>query len=118
LIGCTGSIVAPMNHVRHYLNSNGDDLYQQWVDGLKDRSAKARITTRINRVASGSLGDCKPVGSGVWELRVDYGPGYRVYYAQAGKEVILLLLAGDKRQQRSDIKAAIDYWHDYQRGKP
>ncbi|WP_074890037.1 type II toxin-antitoxin system RelE/ParE family toxin [Pseudomonas graminis] len=107
-----------MNQVRHYLSANGDDLYQQWLDELKDRSAKARITTRINRVAAGALGDCKPIGSGVWELRVDHGPGYRVYYAQAGKQLILLLLGGDKHHQRSDIVKAIDCWHDYQRRRP
>jgi len=86
-----------MNYVTHYLSSNGEDLYQQWIDRLRDRTAKARIAMRINRIAAGAFGDCKPVGNGIWELRVDHGPGYRVYYAQAGKRLILLLLGGDKR---------------------
>lgn len=107
-----------MNQVKHYLTANGTDLYQQWLERLKDRTAKARITMRINRVADGALGDCKPVGNGVWELRVNHGPGYRVYYAQSGKQLILLLLGGDKHSQRIDICRAIDCWSDYQRRKP
>jgi putative addiction module killer protein len=107
-----------MNDIIHYLTSDGKDLYQEWLDRLNDRIAKARITTRVNRVAAGAFGDCKPVGDGVWELRIDQGPGYRVYYAQAEKTVVLLLLGGDKRKQQTDIAKAIDCWQDYQRRKP
>lgn len=107
-----------MNEILHYLTHEGKDLYQEWLDGLKDRIAKARITTRVNRVAAGAFGDCKPVGDGVWELRIDQGPGYRVYYSQAGKTIVLLLLGGDKRKQQSDINKAINCWQDYQRRKP
>ena len=107
-----------MNHVTHYLSPNGEDLYQQWLERLRDRAAKARITMRINRVAAGALGDCKPVGNGVWELRIDHGPGYRVYYAQADKLLILLLLGGDKRGQQADINKAIECWSNYQRREP
>jgi putative addiction module killer protein len=110
--------VTRMNQIIHYLTPNGDDLYQQWLERLKDRTAKARITMRINRVAAHAFGDCKPVGRGVWELRVDHGPGYRVYYAQAGKHLVLLLLGGDKRGQQADINQAIECWADYQRRKP
>jgi putative addiction module killer protein len=110
--------IDPMNEVAHYLNEAGKDLYQEWLDRLKDRTAKARITMRINRMAIGAFGDCKPISDGVWELRVDHGPGYRVYYAQAGKQLVLLLLGGDKRQQQSDIEKAIECWGDYQRRKP
>jgi len=104
-----------MNGIAHYLTPEGVDLYQEWLDSLKDRIAKAKITTRINRVASGAFGDCKPVGNGVWELRIDQGPGYRVYYAQAGGKLILLLLGGDKRKQQADINKAMKCWNDYQR---
>lgn len=99
----------------HYLTGSGRDPYQEWLDRLKDRAAKARLTMRVNRLAAGAFGDCKPVGSGVWELRVDVGPGYRVYYALAGKQVVLLLLGGDKGTQHADIEKAVGYWHDYQR---
>ena len=100
--------------IRHYLNRQGQDLYQGWLDNLCDRMAQARITMRINRIASGAFGDCRPVGDGVWELKIDYGPGYRVYYAQAGRSLVLLLLGGDKKTQQADINKAIEYWHDYQ----
>jgi putative addiction module killer protein len=88
-----------MNSIIHYLTAAGDDPYQQWMDRLKDRTAQARVTLRVSRVAAGVFGDCKPVGSGVWELRIDQGPGYRVYYAKAGKQLVLLLLGGSKRSQ-------------------
>lgn len=107
-----------MNEIVHYLTPEGKDLYQEWLDSLRDRIAKARITTRVNRVSAGSFGDCKPVGDGVWELRIDQGPGYRVYYAQADIQVVLLLLGGNKRKQQADINKAIDCWHDYQQRKP
>ena len=100
--------------IRHYLNRQGQDLYQGWLDNLRDRMAQARITMRINRIVSGAFGDCRPVGDGVWELKIDYGPGYRVYYAQAGRSLVLLLLGGDKKTQQADINKAIEYWHDYQ----
>jgi len=104
-----------MNDIVHYLNATGRDLYQDWLDRLKDRTAKARITLRINRMAAGAFGDCKPVGNGVWELRIDHGPGYRVYYAKAGRQLVLLLSGGDKRQQQADIEQATECWLDYQR---
>lgn len=100
--------------IQHYLNRQGQDLYQDWLDNLRDRMAQARITMRINRIAAGAFGDCRPVGDGVWELKIDYGPGYRVYYAQAGRSLVLLLLGGDKKTQQADINKAIEYWHDYQ----
>lgn len=63
---------------------------------------------------AGAFGDCKPVGAGVWEARIDYGPGYRIYYARAGNRLIVLLIGGDKRKQKADIKNAVDYWNDWQ----
>ena len=93
-----------MIEIRHYVSDTGNDQYQQWLDHLKDRTAKARITVRVNRLSAGAFGDCKPLCQGVWELRIDHGPGYRLYYAQDGKKLVLLLLGGDKRQQQADIE--------------
>ena len=80
---------------------------------LHDRQARARIQARIARVAAGSFGDSKPVGGGVLELRIDWGPGYRVYIARLGQSVMLLLSGGDKRTQDEDIKRAKEYFADY-----
>ena len=82
------------------------DLFKDWFAGLRDAGAKRRIAQRIVRVQSGLLGDVKPVGEGVSELRVDYGPGYRVYFVRWGAEVIILLCGGDKRTQERDISRA------------
>ena len=81
--------------------------FDGWLLALKDEGAKARIARRIERLAQGNPGDVKPVGSGVSELRIDYGPGYRVYFADRGKVLIVLLCGGDKRTQDRDIKRAI-----------
>ena len=81
--------------------------FAKWLDGLKDIRARARILVRIERLASGNPGDVKPVGEGVSELRIDYGPGYRVYYKKKGQTVIILLAGGDKRTQSKNIKTAL-----------
>ena len=78
-----------------------------WIDGLKDIQARARIMVRIERLAAGNPGDVKPVREGVSELRIDYGPGYRIYFKKQGRSVIILLAGGDKRKQSSDIKTAL-----------
>lgn len=75
------------------------------------------IDGRLDRVAQGNFGDCRPVGKGVWELRVHCGPGYRIYYGEDGPDVVLLLCGGDKRGQRRDIARARRYWADYRRRK-
>ena len=84
------------------------DVFDHWYDGLRDRQGRARIAARLRRVERGNFGDVKPVGSGVSELRIDYGPGYRVYLTQRGLEVVILLAGGDKRTQSKDIEAAIE----------
>lgn len=82
--------------------------YSNWLRGLKDSRARAKILVRINRLKQGNLGDVKPVGSGVSELRLFYGPGYRVYFVQRGEALIILLAGGDKSSQKNDIAEAIE----------
>lgn len=83
-------------------------VYAKWFAGLRDLQAKARINARIRRLSLGNAGDVKPVGEGVSELRIDYGPGYRVYYVERRKMVVILLAGGDKQTQNGDITVAID----------
>jgi len=83
------------------------DTFAKWIDGLRDIRARARILVRIERLSLGNPGDVKPVGEGVSEMRVDYGPGYRVYYKKIGQKVVVLLAGGDKSTQSKDVKAAI-----------
>jgi len=84
------------------------NTFDKWFRGLRDARAKARIDERIERLANGNPGDVKPVGSRVSEMRIDYGPGYRLYYVQRGKLLIVLLCGGDKSSQRRDVSKAIE----------
>lgn len=88
------------------------EAFAKWIDGLQDIRARARILVRIERLAAGNPGDVKPVGEGVSELRVDYGPGYRVYFKKMGQKVIILLAGGDKKSQSKDIKTALRLSHN------
>lgn len=102
--------------VFHYLDSRGRDVYQVWLDGLRDLSARVAIQRRIDRIAdSGNLGSHRFCRDGVWELKIDVGPGYRVYYAEMRKAMVLLFCGGSKRTQERDIEQAVKYWNDYQR---
>lgn len=101
--------------IKEYLTEDGESPFRKWLKSLKDVNARARIRVRLNRIRIGNLGDCKSVGSGVYELRIDYGPGYRVYFGQDGDEIIILLYGGDKKRQQKDIQNAINYWQDYKR---
>ncbi|MEW6039275.1 MAG: type II toxin-antitoxin system RelE/ParE family toxin [Pseudomonadota bacterium] len=83
------------------------DAFAECLDGLHDIQARARVQARIERLAAGNPGDVEPVGEGVSELRIDYGPGYRVYFKQRGRELVVLLAGGDKSSQAKDIKAAL-----------
>lgn len=83
------------------------ELFAKWLDNLRDIKAKARVLVRIERLAMGNAGDVKPVGEGISEMRIDYGPGYRVYFMKRGSELIILLAGGDKSGQASDIKVAM-----------
>ena len=89
--------------------------FDAWISSLRDRQAQARINARIRRLSLGNPGDVKPVGAGVSELRVDYGPGYRVYFLQHGDILAVLLCGGDKRTQGADIKRAIEIAKDWKR---
>ena len=84
------------------------DVFTDWFAGLRDREARARITVRIRRLSLGNPGDVKPVGSGVSEMRIDYGPGYRVYFVGRGDTIVVLLCGGDKRHQDRDIARALE----------
>lgn len=102
-----------MVEVRHYVSRAGTDIFDHWLSELADARAQAKIAARINRLAAGNFGDCKSLRQGLYELRVDWGPGYRVYYAMIGKESVLLLCAGDKRRQARDIAQGLEYLKDY-----
>lgn len=89
------------------------DVFDAWLRALRDLQGRARIDMRIKRLVNGNPGDVRPVGKGVSELRIDVGPGYRVYYATRGAELILLLAGGDKSTQARDIEAALALWEDW-----
>ena len=99
--------------VRFYQAATFEQPFRDWLCGLSDRQARHRIEARITRAAQGNFGDVEPVGEGVLELRIDWGPGYRVYFARIGQLIVLLLCGGDKRTQRKDIKRAKEYFEDY-----
>lgn len=81
-------------------------VYAKWIDALQDLKGRARILARIERLAAGNPGDVAPVGEGVSELRINFGPGYRVYFKKRGREIVILLAGGDKSSQKKDIRAA------------
>lgn len=103
--------------VFHYVAANGKDVFQEWIDGLKDISGRAIILKRIDRVEEGNFGNHGSVGNNVWELRIHYGPGYRVYYGEDGPKIVLLLCGGAKDTQKKDIHRAHELWADYRRIK-
>jgi putative addiction module killer protein len=87
--------------------------FDAWFSRLKDRQAVARIAARIDRLALGNPGDVKPIGSGISEMRIDYGPGYRVYFMHRGSTIVVILCAGDKRTQAADIRRAVKMSADW-----
>ena len=105
-----------MYRIEHYLSvGEHNDLYIDWLQRLRDSQAKVAVVRRVTRVELGNFGDHKFCRDGVWELRIDVGPGYRVYYALSGHRLVLLLCGGDKRMQDADIARAVGYWQDWQR---
>ncbi len=99
--------------VREYQTAEGRRPFAEWMASLRDARANQRVIARILRMQAGNRGDWKAVGSGVFELRIDYGPGFRVYAAQDGPALVLLLCGGDKKTQAKDIETAHAYWNDY-----
>jgi putative addiction module killer protein len=102
--------------IQTYATSSGRIPYDDWYLGL-DLTASLRVARAIERLKQGNFSNVKGVGSGVMEFRIDFGPGYRVYFGLDGQELVLLLTGGDKRRQQRDIDAAIEFWNDYRRRK-
>jgi putative addiction module killer protein len=111
------TIIAFPFELEYYLSATGKIPFKEWLEGLRDVSARANIRVRLDRVRLGNLGNNRAVGEGVRELKVDYGPGYRIYFAQECTNIILLLLGGDKSSQEEDIETAKEYWNDHKRRK-
>ncbi|CAC5344996.1 MULTISPECIES: type II toxin-antitoxin system RelE/ParE family toxin [Planktothrix] len=101
--------------VQNYLATNGKSPFEDWLNSLRDSKGKAIIKSRLKRVVQGNLGDYRSVGEGVYELRIQFGSGYRIYFCQFGVTIILLLCGGDKSTQEEDIRTAKTYWEDYRR---
>lgn len=100
-----------------YADGKGWEPVTEWLKGLRDVQGKRRINARIHRLAAGHYGDHKHIQDGVYELRLFFGPGYRVYFGEDGDTVVVLLCGGDKGSQEKDIEAALAYWKEYQDGK-
>ena len=98
---------------QNYVTGDGRCPFSEWRDSLRDVKAKAKIRAKLNQVRLGNLGDHSSVGEGVCELRINYGPGYRIYFGQIGTAVVLLLCGGDKSSQERDISKAREFWQDY-----
>ncbi|WP_449417116.1 type II toxin-antitoxin system RelE/ParE family toxin [Phormidium nigroviride] len=99
--------------IERYTTSEGRVPYDEWFNSLRDINAQAKIISRLNRIADGNLGDSRSVGEGVCELKINYGPGYRIYFGQIGSTIVLLLCGGDKSTQDKDIRQAKEYWINY-----
>ena len=103
------------SEIRLYAIRSGKVPYSRWLNSLKDVRGRAVIRVRMNRIRLGNFGDCRTVGEGVMEMRIDHGPGYRVYFGRVGRTIVLLLCGGDKASQSKDIELARAYWADYRR---
>lgn len=103
--------------VRIFALESGREPFTDWHKKLRDKRTQARVDARIARVRAGNFGDCKSVGEAVYEMRLDYGPGYRVYFGKIESTLILLLCGGDKSSQADDIRKAKEYWQEFLRSK-
>lgn len=99
--------------LQYYENEDGKEPFIEWLEALKDQSSILRIRKRLRRMESNNLGNYKSVGSKVFELKLDFGPGFRIYFAFLDKQHIILLLGGTKKQQQKDINQAKQYWADF-----
>jgi putative addiction module killer protein len=98
--------------LRNYITPSGEVPFLKWLNNIKDPVTRLRVRRRLDRVEQGNFGDCEPVGEGISELRLFFGAGYRIYFAEWDDEIIILLCAGDKSSQKKDIKLAKDYWQE------
>lgn len=96
-----------------YETQDGRCPFEEWLNGLKDITGRTIIRKRLNRVRLGNMGDIKSLGGGIFELRIDYGPGYRIYFGEEDSTIVVLLIGGNKRSQSRDIRKAKLYWSDY-----
>ena len=99
--------------IRFYQIPNGREPFREWFLSIRDTSVRRRIQARLIAVEAGNFGDRKSVGDGVWELRLNFGPGYRIYYGEVDNTIVLLLCGGDKSSQKRDIEGAKNYWREY-----
>jgi putative addiction module killer protein len=106
-------VEAHPREVQIYQSEDERKPFEEWVDNLKDKRALAAIASRLIRVRQGNLGDCSSAGDGVFEFRIDIGPGYRVYFGQVGQKIVILLCGGDKSAQDADIRKAKAFWKDF-----
>lgn len=106
--------------VERYRTRDGKVPFEEWVAKMKrkDPELAFRILLRIDRAEKGNFGDYRYLREGIWELKIDYGPGYRIYFAVQHRKILLLLIGGDKKSQKTDVKLAIDYWKEHQKDKP
>ena len=102
-----------MFELLRFQGKDGREPLTEWMRRLRDRQAYAHVLARLDRLENGNFGQCRPLRGGVWELKIDHGPGYRVYYGQVGKTILLLLCGGDKRTQQADIERAVEYWKEF-----
>jgi len=105
-----------MLEIRYYLGANGREPFAEWFADL-DPTTRAKVARAIARMEQGNLSNVKFVGGGVLEYRLDFGPGYRVYFGRDGENLVILLTGGSKKRQQRYIEAAIEYWRDYKRAK-
>ena len=103
--------------ILHYRTVEGRFPYREWIESIVDKTTRAAVLARVDRLAFGAFGDWKAVGDGVCELRIHFGAGYRVYFGRDGKAVVILLCGGEKRSQDADIKRAKRHWKDYETRK-
>ncbi len=96
--------------VRYYITDDGNKPFTEWLDNLRDIKGRAKVIAQIKRLSLGNFGKAKSVGDGVYELKIDFGAGYRVYYAKSGKEIVLILCGGIKKTQQADIDKAKEFW--------
>jgi putative addiction module killer protein len=98
--------------VKEYIAPSEKNRFREWLDSLQDQRARGIVDARLNNIRRGTFGDCESVGEGVFELKIHYGPGYRIYFGRTGKMIVLLLCGGTKRTQNKDIKKAQEYWKE------